>query len=267
MSDVAPGIRPGYTLWGVPGTVIGETESAGYTSRAQFHRILSGIGPTLAQGRYRLSPETFEGNGFDTLTLPRSPGWKWRTLENTLREISAARVMSMLPSFWQTEPPAFYASRAAEVPFFTVEADNLAVAARAIDLAGVDTVIATPEVARSFNDYLLENGDQPPRNWILIHSTSTTPLTHDDLPPSATVASEVHLFPGVPLLFQCLSHIQTRSGLFHLSDDFALSEVRGGLRVTVKDPESMPVFALELPFELQEKGICTECGRTIYTVC
>jgi len=165
----------------------------------------------------------------------------------------------MLPLFWQMEPPVFVACRAAGVPLFTVQPDNIAVAAASIRYAESSAIIAEARSAEPLHEHLIMYQDPLPELWFVIHSAATD--NWHDTPPrlSGRVCQEVHLYPGLPVLWQCLHLSQTGAQRFHRSEEYTWDET--GARISSLDG-SLPVRDSSLPFTLQSEGSCT-CGRDI----
>ncbi len=266
-SEQSQNLSAAYEHWRVPRSLIEEIETSGYVSLAQFNRLLTLIEPHTATDRHRISPTEFLGAGLDTHALPRSFDWRWGSLERVLQEFLPTGVMTMLPQFWQTEPAIFFACKSAQTPLFTIQPDNLAVAARAIDLGGVDTIIAPYEVAKNFISYLTQYGDTLPRHWILIRSTPTQVNDTAMFPTSCAVVNEYHLFPGIPAMVQCAGQARARSNFFHLSDDFILSNEDDSSLLTSKEKETMPVFRLQMSCAAREEAVCDQCGKATYSLC
>lgn len=174
--------------------------------------------------------------------------------------------MCMLPFFWQIEPLLFAAARGAGAPLFMTQPDNFAVAARAIDTAETNTVITTASTAQAFAQDLTQHGDTHPDTWLLVGLFGETAHDLPIVASSARVTSEIHIVPGVPILVQC-EHLLMRKSYkqFHVSEEFELSFEGGRVLATVRAPEVMPLFRLELPFSLKEVGSC-QCGKSTMTL-
>lgn len=267
MTSHLPDPHAYYTTWGAPREFAESVAKEGGTSQARFGEFLGLISEEARKRARRITPLITGAESTDIMALPRAVQWRWRVLEGTLCELRPRGVMSMLPPLWQMEPITYFAVRAARAPLFMSQADNHAVAARAIDLAGVDTVIATFADALRFSLYLDEHGDARPSHWVLVQSDSPLEIPTGAFPSSEYVTIEYHPILALPVFYQCGMHARARADLVHISPDFALETGSSGARITATDPAHLPIWKLLLPYGASQQSPCTDCGETSYHLC
>lgn len=255
----------GYEKWGASPSFLAESKTRGFVSVSALEQFLTSIETSLEKSNHRLLPFV-SGNGSTLRAFPCAPTRRWNSCEQTLIASDTKAAMCMLPFFWQIEPLLFAAARGAGAPLFMTQPDNFAVAARAIDTAGTNTIITTPSTAQAFAQDLTGHDDTHPRTWLLIRLLGETVHDMSTFASAARVTSEIHLVPGVPLLVQCEHLLMAKMDKrFHVSEEFELSLEDGRLLATVRDTELMPLFRLELPFPLKEVSTC-QCGKSTMTL-
>lgn len=209
-------------------------------------------------------PSSFDPNDTALKAVPRPYEWRWESCEDILRAGNATIVMSMLPFFWQLASPLHKICTAVGAPLFSNQPENMPVGAAAIQDAGINAVLSTPQDAAAFSLFLLERNVPLPATWLLVYSGAAAawdiPISLND---AQTVAREVHLCPGLPLLVQCPAQARAHAEDFHLSKEFAWDFADKTPRVSIKDASLLPLHLYSLPFSLAEKGACS-CKEAQY---
>lgn len=224
---------------------------------------LSAIEPRIPEMGCRVFPSSFNPKDPDLLAFPRPIHWQWASCERILRFFGAQTVMTRLPHFWQLESPIHACCRNIGAPIFINEPENLALGAAAIVSASVDAIISEASVAAPFVSFLLERDVPLPALWLLIHKadarewTVPLPLTQNGI----TVAQEVHLFPGVPVLEQCPVLASGKKSLFHVSDEYEWEMRESETLITSVSDDLFPLHRLLLPISIHTAGECA-CGKT-----
>lgn len=210
----------------------------------------------------RLSPLFFEGE--PPVLFPRLRRWAWRSLTAALESAGASACTGMLPLLWQTEPLAFAACRAARVPFFALDEGNAAVAARAVDTAGLDTILIREASAVAVANDFAEHNDRFPTNWILVREFGAAAVSEmGSIETSQRLFREIHLFPGVPLLVQCEARAAAHdASRFHLAPGLSIRHANGA--TLVSSDGDLPFTDLTID-ELAPAGTC-ECGESLLSL-
>ena len=223
--------------------------------------VLRRIEPHIQEMNCRIAPASFDPHDPELLAFPRALDWQWRSCEDLLRAFGVHAVMMRLPLFWQVEALLHAACHAAGAPIFTSEPDNMPVAAAALRSVDIDCVVTAAPLAPAFADYLVEEHTTLPNAWILIHEVGASEWTVPRaLASCAHVGQEVHLFPGVPLLWQCAALAQKKEAVFHVSEEFRAELGADATRISNTDGDLLPSYISEFPVTLVKSGACT-CGR------
>lgn len=228
---------------------------------ARLVSILEPIQDRIADEHWRVVPSSFSSTDPNLRALPLPQEWQWPSLAETLTALEVHTLILQQPGFWQVEPFAFHAARESSIPVCNIEPQNYPLDRAAIRFAEADGVLAEASEAALLAEYLYAHNVTPLRAWVLIHSADANTW---DVPPALVranvqVAHEVHLVPGVPLLVQCGHLAKQNAPRFHRSHICSWSE---DLRTPAITIESLPfnLTQFELPFALQDEGICT-CGE------
>lgn len=254
-------IRDFYGAWGVPHPLIEAFSSRGYVTLTDIKQIADGL-ITRASKDGGLIPLSCE-DGEDMHLLPRG-AWHWQSLTAALVETKTRALMSMLPPLWQAEPATFDAARAARVPLFVLDENNFAVAARAIDTAGIDALLARPSTVAAFLHDLAEHGDRAPSTLVVACSPDENAQSLS-CPASTRVFLELHIFPGMPLFVQCQNLSDGVDRRFHLADDFTIAQSGADFLVSVKDHTLLPVYRFAPGFSVERTGSCA-CGKDVFAL-
>lgn len=229
---------------------------------AERLRTTSGHGARIPD---RLVPTSFDPNDPELSGFPRSRGWRWGGAERMLRTPGITFVLMRVPRFWQVEPYLNAACRAAHVPFFPNEPENMPVGAAALREIGAAAVVSEGQDALQFSSFLAEREQALPATWLLVHPVDAANwdlpvFLSDDL----LVFEEVHLFPGVPVLEQCETLAQQRRhGVFHLSDAYTWNVSEAPAYVTGSKDDPVPLEHFALPFSVHVLSEQCACGKNI----
>lgn len=207
----------------------------------------------------RFIPSSFDANDSDLRAIPRPFDWRWSSCEQFLRHFQVKTVMMQLPLFWQMYSPLRTVCEGI-APIYPNEPENFPIGGAAIQTGDVNIVIIQAQDAAFFAKYLRENAIPLP-SWIIVHRTNDAWELPEHIKESPHIAQEVHLFPGLPILHQCISLANAKTNSFHCSDEFAWSI---GTVVTITSKND--IFALNqliLPFELEDRGQC-QCGKNTF---
>lgn len=169
-----------------------------------------------------------------------------------------------VPSFWQVEPFAHAASRAAGAPTCIIEPQNYPLDKAAIRLASADAILAEGRDAAAIAEYLHKEHVALPPYWLLVFAGdapdwSVSPLLRSR---HTRVATEVHLAPGVPLLVQCEHIGAAQSDYYHQSDLFAWNLDISAPTISTTNSLVFELKDFPLPFALADKGSCA-CGKRL----
>ncbi len=225
---------------------------------------LSAIEPRIPEMECRIFPSSFNPKDTDLRAFPRAIHWRWTSCERMLRFFGAQAVMTRVPNFWQLESLVHACCRNIGAPLFTNEPENLALGAAAIVSANVNAIISEASETAPFVSFLLERDVPLPALWLLIHKADAREWS---VPPSLiqngiTVAQEVHLFPGVPILHQCPALASDKKPLFHVSDEYEWEMLESETLITSAGGDPLPLHRLLLPISIHAAGECA-CGKTI----
>lgn len=244
--------------WGVP-------PPTGPMKREGLLHLLAAIESRIPQMPCRVVPTSFDPDDSKMRAFPRSINWRWVSCERALRAFNVERgVLMRLPLFWQMESPLHAACRAVGVPIFVNEPENMPVAAAVAAAGDIDAVVTDEEDARAFSKYLTEKNIQSPHIWLIVHPVDA-PVW--DIPAALReerigITQEVHLFPGVPILEQCLLLWDKKSPRFHLTDGYFLEMGEGGTLLSGAGEDPLPLIRYTLPGELYLHGHCP-CGKVV----
>src|SRR3989344_1187763 len=226
-----------YATLGLPN---GERNSVSYDElqRALFDNI-----EHLARNPFVMVPTSFAPLNPALAGFPRPPQWHWRSCERALKAQDVQGVVACTPLFWQIAMSLNTVCRALGIPFFLNDPQNIPVGIAALTQTDMNVVIAGKDIATRFALALIERNIPQP-HWILIHHADAPSW---DIPQtiSGIVFQEVHLFPGVPVLEQCIHRAKDREG-FHVSEDYIL-ETDGRTYITRINDDPIPLVQLELP--------------------
>lgn len=211
----------------------------------------------------RVLPSSFTAEDPLLRAFPRSSNWKWKSLEHTFKAFGTHMMMIHLPLFWQVES-YIHAACEGTSAIFVNEPYNIPVSGAAITLTEIDTVLARPEDAAALYSYIREKNIRTPQHWILIHNAEDPDWNLPKLfnTQAESVIQEVHLMPGVPLLWQCI-HLKNQSAHFHISDEFVWNISDTKTLITSQNSEPYLFSNFEIPFTLtQHKSTCV-CGNVV----
>ena len=237
-----------------------------FTSQA-FEQALKAIEKKLAQIKCRIVPSSFYPDEH-VQAMPISLMSCWDSCVMRLKEHGARGVMTRLPLFWQTESLLHDACRQAGAFIYPNDIANMPIGALALAIGEIDTIVTTAKDAGAFSRYLSENGFPINKLWIIIYEPEECA---DELPlvlaeESVPVAREVHLFPGVPFLWQCATLSKEKSFSFHVAENFIIEKESEGLIITDTQEDSpLPLFRYVCPVPIFFEKTCP-CGSQIFTL-
>ncbi len=228
--------------------------------------LLEPLEAGISVNHYRVVPSAFNAADPHLRALPLPARWRWSSLEDHIKRFSPETFILQLPAFWQLEPFAYLAAHGAEAGICIIEPGNYPLDKAAVRFAAANTLLAEAAEAAAIAEYLHEGQIELPPYWIVVHaadapSWSLPPLLKDK---NISVAEEVHLAPGVPLLTQCGHIVDARSGLYHASDLFNWNDDPSAPAVSTTDSFLFMLKDFALPFALEGKGICA-CGKELVT--
>lgn len=233
--------------------------------------LLRQIEPRIHSLKMRLFTTTFDPHKDEVIAFPRSSQWHWQTLGHTLTSRGAAGVLVRLPLFWQTEPLIFAACRAAGAFPFINDAANMPVGRMGLEAAGMNTILTAPEDAAMFGEYLVSKNLSALYHWVLVYSAEKNTFEIPDVlsrNPVASITREIHLFPGIPIFFQCRELADTGRSAFHLAEgyDVCLDENdKQPLLAGTKD-DALPLLWYKLPWKVSAEPEKCSCGKTVLSV-
>ena len=216
----------------------------------------------LSSMKCRIVPTSFDPESPDLAGFPIPQAWHWDTCAQALSIFRPHGIMMRLPLFWQLEVTLWYASRSARAPIFLNDPENMPLAAAALRLGGIDTIVTERCDAEAFLDFLESEGQTDPYTWLIVHRANDAwdcPHRFDPM----RIAQEVHLFPGLPIFSQCAELIGEHS---HPARFHPLDEYRYDLDLMHIDlPARAHIPRFRLPFPpVVSAGICA-CGRPMFS--
>lgn len=233
------------------------------------HKLASILDPLqdkIKDMQCRVVPSAFNSSDPYLRAFPIARDWRWSSAAEHLLAFKPQTLILQLPSFWQLEPFAHAASRAAEAPVCNIEPQNFPLDKAAIRLASADAILAEASEAGAIADYLTAQQIELPPYWILVYAGDApswdlaTALTNKEV----AVAREVHLVPGVPLLVQCKDIVAAKNGYYHQSDLFTWNDTLSAPAISTTDSLLFTLKDFTLPFALADNGACA-CGKRLLT--
>lgn len=210
----------------------------------------------------RVVPSSFDPHERALRAFPRATTWEWKSLRMAFEKSMSRMIMLNTPLFWQIEPYV-HGAREGSAALFVNEPFNIPVNTVAATLIGVDTVVIAAEDAKALSLHIVETGAATPYNWILIHeATSSSWDTPAPLVDVKRAVHEIHLVPGVPLLWQC-EHLYNQHILFHTSGEFTWSISDKKISITTKELAPYTFSDFELPFLLSYTSTACSCGEKV----
>lgn len=186
----------------------------------------------------------------DEETLHGTPvplSYRWRSLEDILVREEKHTLLVRTPLFWQTETLLHYACRAAEIPLFVNEPENIPAGVEACVSGDARTILTERVGLEPFVEHMLTRSPAMKRVWIVIHRPYERPQALPTIPTEERVYQEIHVLPGVPVFTQCEDLADTRAEYFH------------------KEKLSEELPHAELPTHILADARCA-CGEELYTL-
>lgn len=212
----------------------------------------------------RLAPASFDPHDSSLTAFPRPVTARWQGCEDALKLFDASVVMLSLPFFWQVESYVRAGCEAARAGLFMNDPDNPTIGAEAVRAIGVDVVIQEASRFESFLELLDEKSFRAPRGFFLVHRFDSPSWRVTRKHPDIGIWREVHLFPGVPLLEQCVHACRAQSDEFHLSRGFEWSFSGDFAIISSRDESRVPLRNVEIPMRITRRDTCP-CGHDLYT--
>lgn len=187
----------------------------------------------------------------DPTPFPFPENYRWDSLATICQSLGVHRAIACAtPQVWQLEPLVYQVARAVGVPVILTPPQNLPIIKPFSEQVGIDLIIAAPAMVSNIRD-ILKDTENKPKAIIVIHKdTSTIPDVDTDITLPITL-HELHLVPGLPLLFQEPSQSHTtdfkKNTLFTWQND-------NGHRTYVSLPTSWPVSIAEVPLPFALSG-------------
>lgn len=189
----------------------------------------------------------------DPALFPFPEAYHWDSLARICASLDVKRsVVCATPQVWQIEPLVYRTTRDIGVPVILTPPQNLPVLKPFCEQAGVDLVIAAPESLPTILN-ILKGITEGPKAIIVIHKDVSTCPHSDSKSESLLILNELHLVPGLPLLFQ--EPEQAATTYFKRSDFFYwINSEDETPRVSLSDDWPVEIVEVPLPFRLSEKS-------------
>jgi hypothetical protein len=230
----------------------------------EFKTFLGVTESNIPEMRCRVTPSSFDPDDPELRAIPRSLNWRWTSCERFLRNVEARTVLLRLPLFWQIESFLHRACQAVGATILVNEVENMPVGAAAMHSANVNVVMTDTSDAGLFSTYLFEKDVEFPRAWFVVHRGDAENWTLPQFlrETQIRVAQEVHLFPGLPVLDQCVMLADSKETSFHLSDAYIWKIGAEKTTITSVGNDLLPFVKFPLSFVLRTTGMCP-CGKII----
>lgn len=213
--------------------------------------------PTLKSGAYRMMPSSFDPQDPTLRGFPISKDWKWSSCASALQDFSATGVMMRIPLYWQLETPLFNACKDIGAFIFVSDPENIPLAAEALRIAEIDTVVTTAHDALKLSQHLADTSSLQPQSWIIVYPAVLPGLSEGPIR-GAQISREIHILPGIPILIQCAVLRETHPDRFHIVEGIEWHHETNS--ISTKDAQVVPLATFHLPFQLTECGVCP-CGQ------
>ena len=217
----------------------------------------------LAHSKSRLIPASFNPSESDMSACPIPADLGWDSCKNHFKHFNIVGVMMRLPLFWQMETPLQSAAREAGAFIFVNDRANMPLGQTALDIANIGAIVTDYPDALTFSAYLNEHNKPGPALWVIIHSLENALLPLPGTIPGKSIAREVHIFPGLPMLVQCPNLIDKKTSDFHIAPLFWHDAARGSHVLSTR--AGLPFSTVTLPFTITETDICP-CGMRVLKI-
>lgn len=188
----------------------------------------------------------------DPSPFPFTETYRWSSLERICETLDIERsIVCATPEIWQVEPLVYRTTRDIEVPVIMISPQNLPILKPFCEQAGVDMVITAPNSLSKILD-LLKDVAERPKAIVVIHKDVSTWPHSDHKSEGILTFHELHLVPGLPLLFQ--EREQTATTDFKRNDLFSWTDGEDGtLQVSLPDSWPVKIVDVPLPFRLSTR--------------
>jgi len=259
--EIKENIRTAYARWNVPEKFL---DDATITTPEILIELLSAVEKLIPEMGCRIIPTSFDANEPSLQAFPQPVDSRWTSCERPLRNANSKGVIMRLPTYWQIGLPLHAACRSVGIPIFVNEPENIPVGAMALKTGGIDTVVSENRDAEAFAEYLVKHALPYPRLGIVVHRIGDMgDVSRVVLDTWGTVAQEVHVFPGVPVLDQCLILSEKKEPRFHLSDAYFYELSTQGTLITSVGGDPFPLYRYKLSCLLEKSGDCS-CGKPVF---
>lgn len=189
----------------------------------------------------------------DPAPFPFPETYRWKSLEQICVSLGIKRsIVCATPQIWQIEPLVYRTTRDIGVPVILTPPQNLPLLKPFCEQAGVDIVITAPESLSTIVDILKDVAERPKAIIVINKDTSTWP--HDNSKfESILILNELHLTPGLPLLFKEIEQAATTD--FKRNDLFLWTDGEDGTpRASLPDTWPVKIVDVPLPFRLATRS-------------
>ena len=215
----------------------------------------------LPETHCRVFPASFNPDDPTLRAFPVPVSREWMSLKRHLRHFRSRGVLLRLPLFWQVESPLYRTCREVDALYYANDVTNMPLGAAALRGMHLDTVLTDRSDAVALSTFLGKAGTK--YSWVIVHSLFETPWTIPDELTSASVAQEVHMFPGVPILTQCESLIEKKVPYFHVVDTYEVEITKEAILISSPPDDPVPLVRYVLP-PLSKQGSCA-CGKRVFS--
>lgn len=190
----------------------------------------------------------------DPAPFPFSEAYRWNSLARICASLDVKRsVVCAIPQIWQIEPLVYRTTRDIGMPVILIPPQNLPILKPLCEQAGVDLVITAPESLLTVLDILKDIAERP-KAIIVIHKDISTCHHSNSKSEPILILNELHLVPGLPLLFQELEQAATPD--FKRNEFFSwIDSDDGTLRASLSDNWPVRIADVSLPFRLSATPI------------
>ncbi len=177
------------------------------------------------------------------------PGtYRWNSLQQICASLDVKRsIVCATPQIWQLEPLVYRTTRDIGVPVILTPPQNLPILKPFCEQAGVDLIVTSPDSVREIVD-ILKDIKEPPKAIVVIHKDTTTVPPTSSAPTSVMTLHELHLVPGLPVLYQEPEQANTtdfkQNKLMSWSED-----ITGTSHISL--PDTWPVNIVDVPLTFQ----------------
>lgn len=215
--------------------------------------------------RYLVS-EFSPDNTQSLFLIPQRFDTVWTSFDRELQGAKPKAALAALPLFWQLGPLFYQACRKNEVPasVMTNPADTPLIAAVLKEIEA-QAVVTTPEIAQELSELFHKTTLKAPlRFWHLV--TSLAEQYQFRAEAGAMVFIEKHLFPGIPIAYQCAHLAARQQELFHPSPMYFWEFVGSQALITSLTKEALPLIRYQIGEPITAVKEKCQCGQDLSLV-